>query len=107
MRRARAEALADGDEPFGSVLVSGDGDGLLEDRNRVEDGLGPIVYAGSSEQLAGWLTGWGAPPAPVAPLPVHVVASGVATRGPVPVLAEEVRELHRRRFEPRTTPGSA
>ncbi|HEX5511528.1 MAG TPA: nucleoside deaminase [Actinomycetales bacterium] len=29
------EALAAGDEPFGSVLVSGDGQALAEDRNRV------------------------------------------------------------------------
>ncbi|MEU4422070.1 nucleoside deaminase [Actinoplanes sp. NPDC024001] len=32
------EALDDGDEPFGSVLVSGDGKVLFEDRNRVKDG---------------------------------------------------------------------
>jgi tRNA(Arg) A34 adenosine deaminase TadA len=32
------EALDDGDEPFGSVLVSPDGDVLFEDRNRVRDG---------------------------------------------------------------------
>lgn len=148
-----AEALADGDEPFGSVLVGGDGSVLLEDRNRVKGGdhtrhpelaiarwaaarlspderaeatvytsgehcpmcaaahgwvgLGTIVYASSSGQLAGWLADWGVPPAPVAPLPVHVVAPGVPTRGPVPDLAEEVRQLQRRRFAPRTTPGSA
>jgi tRNA(Arg) A34 adenosine deaminase TadA len=29
------EALAAGDEPFGSVLASGDGTPLAEDRNRV------------------------------------------------------------------------
>ncbi|MFV2177499.1 nucleoside deaminase [Actinomadura sp. LOL_016] len=33
-----AEALADGDEPFGSVLVSGSGEVLAEDRNRVAGG---------------------------------------------------------------------
>jgi tRNA(Arg) A34 adenosine deaminase TadA len=33
-----AEALAAGDEPFGSVLVSADGDVLSEDRNRVASG---------------------------------------------------------------------
>ncbi|RFU38055.1 nucleoside deaminase [Actinomadura logoneensis] len=33
-----AEALADGDEPFGSVLVSASGEVLFEDRNRVKDG---------------------------------------------------------------------
>ncbi|SDO24355.1 nucleoside deaminase [Vreelandella arcis] len=40
---ARAVALAEealnaGDEPFGSVLVSGDGDVLAEDRNRIAGG---------------------------------------------------------------------
>jgi tRNA(Arg) A34 adenosine deaminase TadA len=34
---ARA-ALDDGDEPFGSILVGGDGAQLYEDRNRVKDG---------------------------------------------------------------------
>jgi tRNA(Arg) A34 adenosine deaminase TadA len=33
-----AEALAAGDEPFGSVLVGGDGDVLAEDRNRIASG---------------------------------------------------------------------
>jgi tRNA(Arg) A34 adenosine deaminase TadA len=32
------EALDDGDEPFGSILVDGDGATLYEDRNRVKDG---------------------------------------------------------------------
>ncbi|RJL23073.1 nucleoside deaminase [Bailinhaonella thermotolerans] len=32
------EALADGDEPFGSVLVGGDGTVLAEDRNRIAGG---------------------------------------------------------------------
>ena len=32
------EALADGDEPFGSVLVDGSGAVRFEDRNRVKDG---------------------------------------------------------------------
>ncbi|GAA3677275.1 nucleoside deaminase [Arthrobacter ginkgonis] len=32
------EALDDGDEPFGSVLVGADGTVLFEDRNRVKDG---------------------------------------------------------------------
>ena len=31
-------ALDEGDEPFGSILVDGDGDTLYEDRNRVKDG---------------------------------------------------------------------
>lgn len=32
------EALDDGDEPFGSILVANDGTTLYEDRNRVKDG---------------------------------------------------------------------
>jgi tRNA(Arg) A34 adenosine deaminase TadA len=32
------EALDDGDEPFGSILVGGGGTTLYEDRNRVKDG---------------------------------------------------------------------
>ena len=32
------EALADGDEPFGSVLAGADGTVLFEDRNRVKEG---------------------------------------------------------------------
>jgi tRNA(Arg) A34 adenosine deaminase TadA len=136
------EALDDGDEPFGSVLVSPDGDVLFEDRNRVRDGdetrhpefeiakwsathltaseraaatvytsgehcpmcsaahgwvgLGPIVYASSSEQLAGWLSELGVPPSPVRALPVRQIARAVEVRGPVPELAERVHELHRR-----------
>ncbi|MFF7236635.1 deaminase [Streptomyces collinus] len=59
-------------------------------------GLGRIVYVASSAQLVSWLTEWGVPEAPVRPLPVHEVAPGAAVEGPVPELAEEVRELHRR-----------
>ena len=32
------EALENGDEPFGSILVDADGATLFEDRNRVKDG---------------------------------------------------------------------
>ncbi|WP_043631201.1 nucleoside deaminase [Nonomuraea candida] len=135
-------ALEVGDEPFGSVLVSGDGKVLAEDHNRVAGGdhtrhpefelarwsaehmtpeeraaatvytsgehcpmcaaahawvgLGRIVYATSSAQLVGWLAELDVPPAPVRPLPVNEVAPGVVVEGPVPELAGEVRELHRR-----------
>ncbi|WP_433445407.1 nucleoside deaminase [Nonomuraea sp. CA-141351] len=136
-------ALEVGDEPFGSVLVSGDGVVLAEDHNRVASGdntqhpefalarwsaahltpaeraaatvytsgehcpmcaaahawvgLGRIVYVSSSEQLASWLSELGVPQPPVRTLPIHEVAPGVVVEGPVPELAEEVRELHRRR----------
>jgi tRNA(Arg) A34 adenosine deaminase TadA len=59
-------------------------------------GLGPIVYASSSEQLAGWLFEFGVPPSPVRALPVRQIAPAVEVRGPVPELAERVHELHRR-----------
>ena len=59
-------------------------------------GLGRIVYASSSAQLSGWLTEMGVPAAPVRPLPITDVAPGLVVEGPVPALAEEVRELHRR-----------
>ncbi len=136
------EALDDGDEPFGSLLVDDQGTVRHEDRNRVKDGdetrhpefeiakwaasnlspqqrqdsvvytsgehcpmcsaahawvgLGRIVYATSTEQLLGWRTGWGAPPAPVAPLPITTVAPGIEVAGPDPELADEVRGLHAR-----------
>ncbi|CAL9351002.1 tRNA-specific adenosine deaminase [Streptomyces sp. enrichment culture] len=136
------EALEAGDEPFGSVLVGGDGTVLAEDRNRValgdrtrhpefelarwaaahmapEEravatvytsgehcpmcaaahawvGLGRIVYASSSAQLASWLDELGVPAPPVRTLPIEEIAPGVAVEGPVPGLAREVRELHRR-----------
>jgi tRNA(Arg) A34 adenosine deaminase TadA len=138
------EALADGDEPFGSVLVDGEGNGRFEDRNRVQDGdetrhpefeiakwaathltpaerlsatvytsgehcpmcsaahgwvrLGRIVYVVSSAQLGDWLAAWGVPPAPVATLPITAVVPGAQVEGPVVELAEEMKDLHRRRF---------
>jgi tRNA(Arg) A34 adenosine deaminase TadA len=66
-------------------------------------GLGRIVYAVSSAQLVGWLTEWGAAPAPVRPLPIQEVAPGVPVDGPAPELEDEMRGLHRRMFESRTS----
>mgnify|MGYP000892170322 CR=1 FL=1 len=136
------QALEKGDEPFGSVLVSAEGDVLFEDHNHVasgdhtqhpefaiarwaaenlspEDrsratvytsgehcpmcaaahgwvGLGRIVYASSSEQLVQWLNEFGAKPSRVRNLPIQDVIRDTQIDGPVPELAEEVRELHRR-----------
>ena len=59
-------------------------------------GLGRIVYASSSEQLKGWLAELGVPALVVRPLPVSDIAPGLAVQGPVPDLAEQVRDLHRR-----------
>ena len=59
-------------------------------------GLGRIVYATSSQQLGGWLASLGVSPAPVLPLAITQVVPGLVVAGPVPDLAEQVRDLHRR-----------
>ncbi|WP_322920908.1 nucleoside deaminase [Nocardioides renjunii] len=61
-------------------------------------GLGPIVHAASSDQLAQWRTDWGLPASPVAVLPIRTVAPGIEVHGPVAPYDERVRELHRRRL---------
>ncbi|MBS2938286.1 nucleoside deaminase [Nocardioides sp. J2M5] len=57
-------------------------------------GLGRIVYAGSTAQLAEWRSGQA--PGPVAPLPIGAVAPDLPVSGPAPELADELRELHAR-----------
>lgn len=135
-------ALEKGDEPFGSVLVSAEGEVLFEDHNHVSGGdhtrhpefaiarwaashmtpeerskatvytsgehcpmcaaahgwvgLGRIVYASSSQQLVEWLGEWGVPPSRVRNLPIQEVIRDTQVDGPVPELAAQVRELHRR-----------
>ena len=135
------EALEDGDEPFGSVLVL-DGEWVFKDRNRISGGdrtrhpefaiarwaaenltpeqretavtytsgehcamcaaahgwvgLGRIVYASSTEQLGEWMAEFGVGPSPVAPLAINDVVPGVRADGPAPLLAERIKELHRR-----------
>ena len=59
-------------------------------------GLGRIAYATSSEQLGVWLAELGVSPAPVLPLAIPDVVPGAEVAGPVPGLAEQVRDLHRR-----------
>lgn len=59
-------------------------------------GLGRIVYVSSSEQLAGWLAELGVPAPPVRTLPIQEVVPGAVVEGPVPGLADQVRDLHRR-----------
>ncbi len=139
-------ALEAGDEPFGSILVDGDGTTRYQDRNRVKDGdatqhpefaiarwavdhlspaeraratvytsgehcpmcaaahawvgLGRIVYATSSSQLSSWRADWGAPPSPVAALPITTVAPAVVTDGPEPTLENEMKALYEAKFRP-------
>lgn len=59
-------------------------------------GLGRIVYASSSAQLTAWLAELDAPPPPVRPWPIQEIAPGVVVEGPVPALADQIRDLHRR-----------
>lgn len=59
-------------------------------------GLGRIVYASSSEQLAVWLTELGVQAAPVRALPIREVVPNAVVNGPVPGLSEQVHDLHRR-----------
>jgi tRNA(Arg) A34 adenosine deaminase TadA len=59
-------------------------------------GLGRIVYAVSSEQLAAWLGAIGVPPGPVRSFPASEIAPGVTVEGPVPEFAEEIHALHLR-----------
>jgi tRNA(Arg) A34 adenosine deaminase TadA len=59
-------------------------------------GLGRIVYATSAQQTGSWLAELGGDPSPVRPLAIPEVVPGAVVAGPVPDLAEQVRELHRR-----------
>jgi tRNA(Arg) A34 adenosine deaminase TadA len=57
-------------------------------------GLGAIVYAVSSGQLAAWRASWGLPESPVAALPLATVVPGVQVTGPVSPYDEQMFALH-------------
>ena len=59
-------------------------------------GLGRIVYVTSSEQMRIWLAEMGVSQAPVLPLAITDVVPDLVVAGPVPDLAEQVHDLHRR-----------
>jgi tRNA(Arg) A34 adenosine deaminase TadA len=59
-------------------------------------GLGRIVYAASSRQLATWVAELGAPASPVRTLPIQELVPDLPVQGPVPELAEAVHDLVRR-----------
>jgi tRNA(Arg) A34 adenosine deaminase TadA len=59
-------------------------------------GLGRIVYATSSRQLAAWVAELGAPPSAVRTLAVQEVVPGLPVQGPVPEVAAAVHDLIRR-----------
>lgn len=60
-------------------------------------GLGRIVYVSSAEQLVQWLSEMGVnvSQSRVRSLPIQDVIRNTIVDGPVPELAEQVRELHR------------
>lgn len=137
------QALENGDDPFGSVLVDAEGAVLAEALNReaTDDdptahpelelarwairhltpeqratstvytsgehcpmcaaahgwaGLGRVVAASSSAQLAGWRAEWGLPAGPVNPLPFTDVAPGIRVTAPVAPYDAWMREVHLR-----------
>ncbi|TWT06285.1 nucleoside deaminase [Planococcus sp. CPCC 101016] len=59
-------------------------------------GLGRIVYASSSKQLAGWRSEMGAASSRVRNLSIQEVIKETTVDGPVPELAERVHQLHQR-----------
>ncbi|HHY09149.1 MAG TPA: nucleoside deaminase [Firmicutes bacterium] len=61
--------------------------------------LGRIVYASSSKQLAQWLEEIGVEPSRVRNLPIQDVIRDTVVDGPVPELAEKVRQLHIKYYE--------
>ncbi|GKT50665.1 putative cytosolic iron-sulfur protein assembly protein 1 [Colletotrichum spaethianum] len=59
-------------------------------------GLGPIVYVSSSAQFSAWLNEFGVErETKVKPLPINEVAPNIPVQGPIPVLDEEVKALHK------------
>jgi tRNA(Arg) A34 adenosine deaminase TadA len=93
LARWAAEHMAPADRPAATVYTSGEHCPMCSAAHAWV-GLGRIVYASSSAQLAGWLTELGVAPGPVATLPVTVVAPGIPVDGPDEELSARVRELH-------------
>ena len=57
-------------------------------------GLGRIVYASSTKQLVQWMSEMEVPPSRVRNLSIEEVIKDTIVDGPVPELAEQIRELH-------------
>jgi tRNA(Arg) A34 adenosine deaminase TadA len=93
LARWAAEHMAPADRPAATVYTSGEHCPMCSAAHAWV-GLGRIVYASSSAQLAAWLTELGVAPGPVATLPVTVVAPGIPVDGPDDELSARVRELH-------------
>lgn len=61
-------------------------------------GRGRMVYVSSSVQLAAWLAELRFPASPVRSLPIREIVPNLVVEGPVPGLAEQVRDLPRRSY---------
>jgi tRNA(Arg) A34 adenosine deaminase TadA len=59
-------------------------------------GMGRVVAAASSAQLAEWRAAWGLPAGPVTPMPLTDVAPDVVVIAPVAPYDAQIREVHRR-----------
>ncbi len=64
-------------------------------------GLGRIVYASSSEQLVQWLSEMEVAPSRVRSLPIQDIVRDITVDGPVPELAEQIRQLHHQLYSGR------
>jgi tRNA(Arg) A34 adenosine deaminase TadA len=93
--RWAAENVPPDDRPRCTVYTSGEHCAMCS-AGHAWVGLGRIVYAGSSTQLAEWRTGWGLPPGPVSVLPIRAVAPGIPVVGPIDEWTDELREMHHR-----------
>lgn len=62
-------------------------------------GMGRIVYATSSAQLASWKEAWHIKAFPVRPLAIEQVLTRVDVDGPAPTLADDIKALQRRYFK--------
>ena len=95
LARWAANNLAPADRAAATVYTSGEHCAMCSAAHGWV-GLGRIVIAASSEQLAGWAADLGAAPARVSRLSINEVVPDLPVEGPVPELAERVRGLQRR-----------
>jgi tRNA(Arg) A34 adenosine deaminase TadA len=95
LARWAAQNLAPADRPGATVYTSGEHCPMCSAAHGWV-GLGRIVYATSAEQTGAWLAELGVPAGPVRALPITDVLPGHPVDGPVPALADQIRDLHRR-----------
>lgn len=98
LARWAAENLAPAERATATVYTSGEHCAMCSAAHAWV-GLGPIVYAASTEQYLTWLAALGVPPAPVLPLAINQVAPNIAVSGPFPEVSDRVGALHRRYFQ--------